>query len=218
MTGDTKQSAPVDEVRVAPSQRGSLSMFAKRAIQAFCTLVVLPRLCCYWLCRAVSGRGAFGASCESIARIPGRRGVYLRQAFYQRTLRVCGQDAYFGWLSVFSMTEAELGDRVYIGRNCSIGFGIIGDEVMLADGVQVLSGGHEHDESTSDDTTRHEMPQTFRPVHIGRGAWIGAGAIVMADVGEGAIVGAGAVVTRPVPARCVAVGVPARVLQKDGEA
>ncbi len=42
----------------------------------------------------------------------------------------------------------------------------------------------------------HDQDQTYRCVCIGRGAWIGAGAIIMADVGEKAIIGAGAVVTR----------------------
>ena len=217
MTVATRQGATDEPIRIAPPPRGRVAMLAKRLVQAVFLLVVLPRLCCYWLCRAVVGREAFGASSESVARIPGRRGVYLRQAFYRQTLSSCGQDAYFGWLSAFSMPEAEVGDRVYIGRNCSIGFGVIGDEVMLADGVQILSGGSEHDEVETDDTTMHDMPQTFRPVHIGRGAWLGAGAIVMADVGKGAVVGAGAVVTRPIPDRCVAVGVPARVIQGGGE-
>jgi acetyltransferase-like isoleucine patch superfamily enzyme len=38
----------------------------------------------------------------------------------------------------------------------------------------------------------------------------------MAQVGAGAIVGAGAVVTKPVPARSVAVGVPAAVIKTLG--
>jgi serine acetyltransferase len=50
-------------------------------------------------------------------------------------------------------------------------------------------------------------------VRIGAGSWIGAGAIILADVGRGCVVGAGAVVTRPLPDFAVAVGVPARVLR-----
>ena len=50
-------------------------------------------------------------------------------------------------------------------------------------------------------------------VRIGRGTWIGNNAVVMADVGEDAIVGAGAVVTKPVPARTIVGGVPARVIR-----
>ena len=49
-------------------------------------------------------------------------------------------------------------------------------------------------------------------IRIGAGTWIGAGAVIMADVGRDSIVGAGAVVTKPVPDRVMAAGVPARVL------
>jgi acetyltransferase-like isoleucine patch superfamily enzyme len=55
-------------------------------------------------------------------------------------------------------------------------------------------------------------------VRVGQGAWIGNGAIVMADVGRDAIVGAGAVVTTPIPDRAIAVGVPARVIRTRGDA
>jgi acetyltransferase-like isoleucine patch superfamily enzyme len=114
------------------------------------------------------------------------------------------------------MTEARLGARVYIGRNCNIGFGDIGDEAMLADNVIILSGGHEHD-SRDLDCSMHEQGQTFRRVSIGTGTWIGAAAVLMADVGEHAIVGAGAVVNRPIPAGAIAVGVPAKVVKyRDG--
>ncbi len=206
-------------VRVKPPVRSGGFMLAKRCVQAGCILLTGPRLVSYWLGRQLIGRRAFSAASESISRIPGSRGVYLRQAFYRRTLSHCGQDVYFGWLSVFSMTEARVGDRAYIGRYCSIGYAEIGDDVMLADGVQILSGGREHERAADTDaTTMHDMPQTYRPIRVANGAWIGAGAIIMGDVGEGAIVGAGAVVTKPVPARSVAVGVPARVISGSREA
>ena len=166
----------------------------------------------YFTCRGFLGRRAFGAASESIASVPGLRGVYLRQAFYRRTLAQCGEDVYFGWQSVFSMPEARVGDRAYIGRFCSLGFAHIGDEVMLADHVQLLSGGQEHAHGSVDKSIQSQG-QCFRQVRIGQGAWIGAGAIVMADVGEHAIIGAGAVVNQPIPAYSVAVGVPARVIK-----
>jgi acetyltransferase-like isoleucine patch superfamily enzyme len=138
--------------------------------------------------------------------------VYWRQAFYRSTLAACGQDVSFGWMSVFSMREARVADRVYIGRFCSLGYADLGEEVMLADGVQVLSGGHEH---TRDDASQsmQSQRQSYQRVRIGRGSWIGAGAVIMADVGENCIIGAGAVVNKPIPDRSVAVGVPARVVK-----
>ena len=54
------------------------------------------------------------------------------------------------------MPEAEVSDRAYIARFCSIGFAKIGEEVMLADQVQILSGGNEHG-SGDDERTMHEV-------------------------------------------------------------
>jgi acetyltransferase-like isoleucine patch superfamily enzyme len=195
-------------VRVEPPRRSAAFMLLKRCVQALFTVAVLPRLASYHLGRSILGARAFGAASESIARIPGLRGIYFRQAFYRQTLTRCGQDVSFGWQSVFSMTEAEVGDRVYIGRFCSIGYAAIEDEVMLADGVQVLSGGHEH-RSESSGKSMQQHGQQYTRVTIGRGAWIGAGAVIMKNVGAGAIVGAGAVVTKPVPAGGLVYGVPA---------
>lgn len=175
---------------------------------------VAPRLLAYGLSALVWGRDrAFLAASESIARVPGMRGVYARQAFYRRTLAFCGQDVYFGWGSTLAMPAARIGDRAYIGRRCGIGFTDIGAEVMLADGAQILSGGREHQMGAEEGETHQSRPHVYKRLSIGRGAWIGANAIVMANVGKGAIVGAGAVVNRSVPERTLAVGVPAEVVK-----
>jgi len=51
---------------------------------------------------------------------------------------------------------------------------------------------------------------------IGSEVWIGAHAIILGvAIGEGAIVGPGSVVTKDVPAHCVVVGNPARILRRD---
>lgn len=59
------------------------------------------------------------------------------------------------------------------------------------------------------------MPASHAPVTIGPGAYVGAGAILLAgvEIGECAVVGAGAVVTRRVPPRTMVVGTPARTLR-----
>lgn len=189
---------------------------AKSIAKILGTLRALPHVVCHLFWKAAIGPDrAFTGASESIARVPGVIGVYARQFFYKGTLARVGVDVHFGFMSLFSKRAATIGDRVYIGRFCTIGWAEIGDDVMLADGVQVLSGRHQHGSeaaSGSSGKALRDNEQSFSKVTIGKGAWLGAGAIVMADVGEGAIVGAGAVVVKPVPAGAKVGGVPAKAL------
>jgi len=59
-------------------------------------------------------------------------------------------------------------------------------------------------------------PTTVKKIHIKKGAFIGAGSIILGGVtvGEGSIVAAGAVVTKDVPDHVVVVGVPAKIIKK----
>lgn len=188
-------------------------------LKCFAQLLCLPPAAAHWCCFAVQaavlGRDrALSVASERLASIPGLRGVYTRQWFYRWTLAGVGRDVHFGFMSLLSKSAASIGNEVYIGRGCVIGWADLGDKAMLADGVQVLSGRHHHSggEADADGSDYQDREQRFEKVTIGRGAWIGAGAIVMADVGERAIVAAGAVVTRPVPAGAKVGGVPARPL------
>ena len=188
----------------------------KPLARAMASVWVAPRLVAYRIASRLVGRErAFAAASESIARLPGNRGVYCRQAFYRRALGGCGRDVYFGWMSTFSKSTATVGDRAYIGRQCSIGMAHIGSEALLADGVQVLSGRRQHEVATAGG--RGDHPPSFERVEVGAGAWLGAACVVMADVGPGSIVAAGAVVVDPVPPRTVVAGVPARVVRHLGE-
>lgn len=158
---------------------------------------------------------AFTLTSEKLAVRGGQLGIYTRQAFYRYTTAGVGRDVCFGFMSVFSKPAARIGHRVYIGRFCSVGWADIHDDVMLGDGVQVLSGRHQHGASSRCGLALRENVQVYKKVTIGRGTWIGAGAVVMADVGEGAVVAAGAVVVKPVPAYARVGGVPAVPLGTD---
>jgi acetyltransferase-like isoleucine patch superfamily enzyme len=83
--------------------------------------------------------------------------------------------------------------------------------------VQILSGGQQHQRDAQGRLT--DEGRKFVEVTIGEQCWIGASAVVLADVGDGSTVAAGAVVVKPVAPGTVAVGNPARALAKsDGEA
>jgi len=176
--------------------------FLKRVGCTVAALRVLPVWCDYQLMRRVAGEEqALRDAGEKAASIPGQLGVLARAWLYRRVCGCVGRDVYIGYQSIVTKTATRLGDRVYIGRYCSIGLADVRDEVKIADGVQLLSGRHQH---------AYENLILYHPITIGARAWIGAGAIVMADVGADAVVGAGAVVTKPVPAGAKMVGVPAR--------
>jgi acetyltransferase-like isoleucine patch superfamily enzyme len=211
--GDMSEGeGPVGTKEVEVSQRSNAQMIVKRLVQGCFVLWIFPRLLAYRLGERLLGERAFLGASESIARKPGMWGVFLRQAFYGQLLSSCGKDVYIGWGTVFSMREASLGDKAYVGRNCNLGYAKVGQNVMLADNVVVLSGGKEHSTDVRAGSM-HDQVQVYSEVSIGDGAWIGAGAIIMANVGRECIIGAGAVVNKPIADGAVAVGVPARVVK-----
>ena len=218
MKSSSKNRAPSSEVggdKKPSEQRLSLAVrSAKSAARLLATLLVSWRVLIYRASALVLDRErAFAAASESIARIPGMRGVYQRQAFYRRTLAACGAGIYFGWQTVFSKSGAKLGDGVYLGRHCSLGLVEIGDHSMLSDGVQVLSGRRQHGTERGGPSFK-EQAQTFDRIRIGRNSWIGTNAIIMADIGDSTIIGAGAVVIDPIPENSVAAGVPAELKRR----
>jgi len=187
---------------------------AKTLARGIGSIRALPHRAMHVMDRAIMGpeRAFIGAS-ERIGRVPGHWGVYARQRFYAGVLDRVGEDAYFGFMSLLSKPGASIGDKVYIGRFCTLGLVTLEDQVMLADGVQVLSGRHHHGGGEGAASgPQHEAEVAFSRVTIGRGAWVGANAVVMADVGAGAIVGAGAVVVKPVEPGQRVGGVPAKPL------
>ncbi len=115
----------------------------------------------------------------------------------------------------------RIGDGAYIGhlaRITAVTEVVIGDEAMLADRVYVSDTGHVYEDVTR--PIKRQGLRDGRRVEIGRGAWLGIGAVVVGDlrIGEGSVVGANAVVTQDVPDFTVVAGNPARVVRRhDGD-
>jgi virginiamycin A acetyltransferase len=151
-------------------------------------------------------------STQLLSLLPGICGDYVRRAFLSWTIRECHPSATVSFGSIFSKTAARIGENAYVGPYCSLGSVTVERDALIATGVHVLSGGRIHGTEDADLPIR-EQTGKVEHVTIGEGAWIGAGAVVMADVGRASIVGAGAVVTRPIPERVIAAGVPARVIR-----
>lgn len=111
--------------------------------------------------------------------------------------------------------------RIVIGRGTYIGpstvlFGMgeieIGDHVMISPGVVITSLQH-----PIDDTSRpmFQQPRVYGKISIEDDVYIGSNAVVTPGVriGRGAVVGAGAVVTKDIPPYAIAMGVPAKVVR-----
>jgi maltose O-acetyltransferase len=110
------------------------------------------------------------------------------------------------------------GRHVSIGDNCEVNAGTqifgahIGNDVMLGPEVIILCRNHEF--RNSGVPMRLQGASEPDPPVIEDGAWLGARVIVLPGrrIGKGAVVGAGAVVSRDVEPYAIVAGNPARVI------
>lgn len=106
--------------------------------------------------------------------------------------------------------KVNIGRNVMIMPGClmmSAGGITIDDGAMIAANVQLISNNHDLYE---------RQIITCKPIHIGRNAWIGAGATILpgVTVGDNAVVGAASVVTKDVAPDTVVVGNPAHFIKR----
>jgi virginiamycin A acetyltransferase len=189
--------------------KSALRSVLKAAVQGVALMLVSPLAL---LC--VFGRlsHAFRTFAQLFATVPGLPGDHLRVAYYYLTLRKCSLHSRVSFGSFFAQSSSTMGRGVYVGAYCVLGACSIGDRTQIASHVQVASGRHQHTRDV-DGRILGAKESEFETVIIGEDCWIGASAIVLANVGAKTTVGAGAVVTRPTPDRVVVVGNPARLLE-----
>lgn len=156
-------------------------------------------------------RTAYLFGVHLVALAPGLPGDYLRSAYYWMTLKSCSLWCRISFGVILSHPDAVIEEGVYIGPYSILGRARVGRRTQIASSVQILSGAHQHTREASGGISGSERG-AFEIVRIGPNAWLGAAAVVMADVGESATVGAAAVVTRAVSPGVVVVGNPARPL------
>lgn len=185
----------------------------KKSARLMATVLILPLLVHFrFMSRLIGKDNALCYATEFLALFPGLSGRFFRNAFLRHTIEFCHPSANIGFGSTFSKCGARVDANVYIGDYCSIGLATIGKDALLANGVYITSGAHQHGIK---DVTRPISMQAgvIQRVTVGEGCWIGSHAVVMANVGNGAVIAAGAVVSEPVPDLAIAGGVPARVLK-----
>ena len=134
-------------------------------------------------------------------------------------------------VSVGTPFLCDYGKNIYLGTNVSVNMNCtfvdcnrieIGSNVLIASNVQIYTATHPVE--LSDRLTPDWNPESGEyfcrtyalPVKIGNGCWIGGGVIILPGVmiGDGTVIGAGSVVTKDIPANCVAVGNPCRVIRQ----
>lgn len=109
-------------------------------------------------------------------------------------------------------TNISVGSGTYINFNCNFvddGKITIGKNVMFGPAVTIATVSHPINPS-------YRMYMYTSPVTIEDNCWIGAGTVICPGVtiGKNSVIGAGSVVTKNIPANCVAVGNPCRVLRE----
>jgi acetyltransferase-like isoleucine patch superfamily enzyme len=87
----------------------------------------------------------------------------------------------------------------------------VGARCVIAHGVTIVDGQHRFRDPG---TPIGEQGYEWHPVTVADDCWIGAAATVMADLGDRVVVGANSAVTQDIPAYAVAVGSPARVVDR----
>jgi acetyltransferase-like isoleucine patch superfamily enzyme len=125
----------------------------------------------------------------------------------------------FAWLQLTSSLDEpgdviEIGNETYIGPRSTLGAAAplrIGNRCQIGANVSFVAESH---------LLEGSLPIFLQGVNrkgitIGEDCWIGNNAVVLdgVEIGDGSVIGAGAIVTKSIPARSIAVGVPARVVR-----
>ena len=117
-----------------------------------------------------------------------------------------------------------IGDKSVINDNCTMmdeNHIRIGNQVLIAPNVQFYTATHpiDYNERFVENWDENSGELFFRtrslPITVEDNVWIGGGSIILAGItiGTGSVIGAGSVVTKSIPANCVAVGNPCKVIR-----
>lgn len=144
------------------------------------------------------------------------RGAFLHDALSGRASPPDGSAKVAGVCLTIG-ERVEVNDYVHIGAIESVQ---IGNDVLIAS--KVFISDHDHGtysgpgEHSSPESRPADRPCQSAPVVIEDRVWLGESVCVLPGVkiGAGSIVGAHSVVTRDIPANCIAVGSPARVVKR----
>ncbi len=140
-------------------------------------------------------------------------GTWFRRFCGKLILQECGKNVNIEQGAVFS-SHVSLGDNSGIGINASLsGSVIIGENVMMGPHCTMYSRNHAFDRL--DIPMREQGYKPEKTIIISDDVWIGGHVIILPGVciGKGAIIGAGAVVSKSVPEYAIVAGNPAKIIR-----
>jgi maltose O-acetyltransferase len=145
--------------------------------------------------------------------------VFLASPLVPRVIRACLLRATGMQLATYNVYPGCVfgSPKLKVGRRTLIGYGVqfdngalieLGDNVGV--GMRATFVTSMHDVGPSE--CRADERLYFKPITVGNGSWIGAGAIILGGItiGEGCIIAAGSVVTKDCAPNGMYGGVPAR--------
>lgn len=115
--------------------------------------------------------------------------------------------------------HCDYGYNIRVGDNFYANFNLVildeapvtfGDNVFIAPNCGFYTAGHPIDAAE-----RNKGLEYARPITVGDNVWIGAGVSVLpgVSIGDNCVIGAGSVVVKDIPANCIAVGNPCKVIK-----
>jgi virginiamycin A acetyltransferase len=190
----------------------------RRMLKHACNLVALgvvsPCAIACWIERRWSGssQAIFQLWTHVFALLPGPPGVFLRRAFYRWTLDHCAEEVVIEFGAVFTRRSARVERGVYVGPYALVGSAWLREDTLIGSRASLLSGGQQHELLPSGKWSGTKASNLVR-IEIGPDAWVGEGAILMANVGRQCMVSAGAVVSTAVRDGIMVGGNPARFVR-----
>jgi serine acetyltransferase len=189
-----------------------VKIFFKRLFFVIGLLVTLPLIVLTALETMFTGGKSekiYGSCKELISLCPTIFGMYLRLGFYWAVCKRISPDADFQFGSMIAHRGTIIGAGSVIGCHSIIGRAEIGENVLIASRVSIISGKYQHGRP-QDRTDNTKSMGEYIQVQIGDNCWIGESALILASIGSNCTVGAGSVVMKDFPDNSTIMGNPAR--------
>ncbi len=153
----------------------------------------------------------FSSEPDVVVKSPSRLSLGRGVVIQRRAILHCGGKA---WCDFDG--SIKLGNHVVVGPNCVLygaGHLSVGDFTHFGPGSMVMAQSGNAD---SGDRQSTEPGRKNDPVTIGKGVWIGAGAVILGDtvLGDTCVVGPNSVVSGTYEAGSTLIGNPARMVRR----